>query len=119
MVGGRAEQVRVEVYPERLTGFGMTLEQLAQTIQVCQPETAGRFMSKPPIPISAVYTGAFLRTAEEIGRLVVGSRGGVPIYVRDVATVTHGPEEAAPDGRLITPVRRRPKTKRQPAAKRR
>jgi multidrug efflux pump subunit AcrB len=93
VVGGRAEQVRVEVLPERLAGFGITLEQLGQTIQAANQEMPAGYVEAANTNFS-VYTGAFLRTAEEIGRLVVGSRGGVPIYVRDVATVTNGPEEA-------------------------
>jgi multidrug efflux pump subunit AcrB len=108
VVGGRAEQVRVEVQPERLAGFGITLDQLAQTIKAANQETPAGYAEAANTNFK-VYTGAFLRTAEEIGRLVVGSRGDVPIYVRDVAKVTHGPEEprqmvafytgrAAPDG---------------------
>jgi len=81
------------VLPERLAGFGITLEQLGQTIQAANQELPAGYVEAANTNFS-VYTGAFLRTAEEIGRLVVGSRGGVPIYVRDVATVTNGPEEA-------------------------
>jgi multidrug efflux pump subunit AcrB len=93
VVGGRAEQIRVEVLPERLTGFGLTLDQLAQTIQAANQEVEAGYVEAANTNFS-VYTGSFLRTADEISRLIVGSRGGVPIYVRDVANVTHGPEEA-------------------------
>lgn len=92
VVGGRAEQVRLEINPERLAGFGLTLDQLAQTINAAnQKMQAGS--SESGSTSYSVYTGAFLRTADEISRLVLGTRGGIPIYVRDVATVTHGPED--------------------------
>jgi len=92
VVGGRAEQVRIEVNPERLAGFDLTLDQLAQTINSANQEMqAGS--SESGNSAFSVYTGAFLRTAEEIKRLVLATRGGIPIYVRDVATVTHGPED--------------------------
>ncbi|MGD2075517.1 MAG: efflux RND transporter permease subunit [Gammaproteobacteria bacterium] len=93
VVGGRSEQVRVEVLPERLAGFGLTLDQLAQTIQAANQEIEAGYVEAANTNFS-VYTGSFLRTADEISRLIVGSRGGVPIYVRDIAKVTHGPEEA-------------------------
>jgi multidrug efflux pump subunit AcrB len=93
VVGGRAEQVRIEIQPERLSGFGLTLDQLAQTVNSANQEMEAGYVEAANTNFS-VYTGAFLRTADEISRLIVGSRGGVPIYLRDVASVTHGPEEA-------------------------
>lgn len=92
VVGGRAEQVRVEVNPERLAGFGLSLDQLAQTINAANQETQAGSAEFNNM-IFSVYTGGFLRTADEIGRLVLATRGNIPIYVRDVARVTHGPEE--------------------------
>jgi multidrug efflux pump subunit AcrB len=93
VVGGRKEQVRVEVVPERLAGYGLTLDNLAQAINAAnQQQQAGSVESSNAA--FSVYTGAFLRTADEISRLVVGSRGGLPVYVKDIANVIHGPEEA-------------------------
>jgi len=92
VVGGRAEQVRVEVNPERLAGFDLTLDQLAQTINSANQEMQAGSTEGSDSTFS-VYTGAFLRSANEISRLVLATRGGIPIYVRDVAKVTHGPED--------------------------
>ncbi len=93
VVGGRTEQVRVEVVPERLAGYGLTLDKLAQTINSANQEMQAGSVESSNAAFS-VYTGSFLRTADEIARLVVGTRGGIPIYVSDIASVTHGPEEA-------------------------
>jgi len=92
VVGGRAEQVRVEIKPERLAGYGMTLDQIAQTIKSANQQLPAGSVESGNTAFD-VYTGSFLRTAEEIARLVVGSRAGTPIYIRDIATVTQGPEE--------------------------
>ena len=92
VVGGRAEQVRVEINPERMAGFGLTLDQLAQTINAANQELQAGSTEGGNTTFS-VYTGGFLRSANEIGRLVLATRGGIPIYVRDVARVTHGPED--------------------------
>jgi multidrug efflux pump subunit AcrB len=93
VVGGRAEQVRIEVNPERLAGFGLTLDQLAQTVNSANQQMQAGSTEATNSAFS-VYTGAFLRTADEISRLVIGAHGGNPVYVRDVARVIHGPEEA-------------------------
>lgn len=92
VVGGRSDQIRVEVYPERLSGYGMSLAQLAETIKTANSERSAGKIEGNNIAFN-VYTGAFLRTASEISRLVIGVHDGSPIYVRDVARVFQSPEE--------------------------
>jgi multidrug efflux pump subunit AcrB len=94
VVGGRHEQVRVEVFPERLSGFDISLDQVANTIQTANSEKSVGGVESGDTHFSVV-TGSFLRTAEDIKRLVVGSHNGVPVYVRDVARVALAPAEAS------------------------
>jgi len=93
VVGGRAEQVRIEVNPERLAGYGLTLDQVAQAVKSANQQLQAGSVEASSTSLS-VYTGSFLRTADEISHLIVGSRGGLPVYILDVAEVIHGPEEA-------------------------
>ncbi|MBF0323423.1 MAG: efflux RND transporter permease subunit, partial [Magnetococcales bacterium] len=92
VVGGRSEQIRVEVMPERLSGFRIGLDQIAQTIQTANAEQGVGNVESGDLGFK-VYTGAFLRNAQDIRRLVVGTHQGVPVYVGDVARVIAGPEE--------------------------
>ncbi|MBF0136706.1 MAG: efflux RND transporter permease subunit [Magnetococcales bacterium] len=92
VVGGRSEQIRVEVMPERLSGFRISLDQIAQTIQTANAEQGVGDVESGDVGFK-VYTGAFLRNAQDIRRLVVGTHQGVPVYVGDVARVISGPEE--------------------------
>ncbi len=92
VVGGRADQVRVEVFPERLSGYGISLDQVAETIRTANAEQAVGGVESGGAHFTVV-TGSFLRTVRDIKRLVVGTHHGVPIYVRDVARVTQEPEE--------------------------
>jgi multidrug efflux pump subunit AcrB len=92
IVGGREEQVKVEVMPERLSGYGISLAQVAQTIQTANAElTAGS--SESGGTTLSVRTGSFLANAAEIERLVVAVRQGSPVYVRDVAKVSQEPAD--------------------------
>ncbi len=93
IVGGRVDQVRVEVYSERLSGYGIGLDQVAQTIRTANAEQQAGDMEAADTYFT-VYTGAFLRNAEQISRLVVGERNGVPVYVRDLARVRQEPKDA-------------------------
>jgi len=93
IVGGRREQVTVDVYPERLSGYGISLDQVAQTLKTANAETTAGGVESSGTHFS-VTTGSFLKSANEINRLVVGTHQNVPIYVRDVARVVQGPEDA-------------------------
>lgn len=93
IVGGRREQVTVDVYPERLSGYGISLDQVAQTLQTANAETTAGGVESSGAHFS-VTTGSFLKSADEINRLVVGSHQNVDVYVRDVARVVQGPEDA-------------------------
>jgi len=94
VVGGRKEQVRIEIKPERLAGYGITLDQLAQTIRTANSETRAGDVEYGNKAFT-VYTGSFLKTAQDVSRLVVGTYHGSPVYVRDVAEVFHGPAETS------------------------
>ncbi|HFD79560.1 MAG TPA: efflux RND transporter permease subunit [Gammaproteobacteria bacterium] len=92
VVGGRADQVKIEVLPERLAGYGITLDQLAQTINAANNKSPAGYAEAAGHDFT-VFTGEFLHSAEDVASLIVATRGGKPIYVRDVANVTEGPEE--------------------------
>jgi multidrug efflux pump subunit AcrB len=92
IVGGREDQVRVEVMPERLSGYGISLQQVAQTIQTANSEKTAGDVESGGLSF-AVRTGSFLTSAKEISRLVIAIRQGAPVYVRDVARVSQEPSE--------------------------
>ena len=93
VVGGRREQVTIEVVPERLAGFGISLDQVANTIRTANAEQRAGGVEAGSTHFT-VMTGAFLKTVEDINRLVVGTHNDVPVYVHDVAKVKQGPEDA-------------------------
>ncbi|MCW8854334.1 MAG: efflux RND transporter permease subunit [Gammaproteobacteria bacterium] len=92
VVGGRAEQIRVEVSPERLSGFGISVDEVANTIKTANSEKSAGHVEGNNSSLH-VYTGAFLRNAQDVSNLVVAIRNGSPVYVRDVAWVYQAPEE--------------------------
>ena len=93
VVGGRLEQITVEVFPERLSGYGISLDQVAQTIRTANAEQQAGGVEAGDSHFT-VMVGRFLRSVDDIARLVVGSHMGVPVYVHDVARVTQRPEDA-------------------------
>ena len=94
VVGGRPDQVRVEPDPERLSLYGVTLQQLTGKIKEANRSfLAGRIRDKNrSVPVVA---GQTLSGIPDIGLLLLTTRDGRPVYVRDVSEVVAGakPEE--------------------------
>ena len=92
IVGGRQEQIRVEVEPQRLAGFGISLDQIAHTIQTANAERRTGDAEAADRHLT-VYTGSFLSGPSDVERLMLGTYDGKPVYIRDVARVSLAPEE--------------------------
>ena len=93
IVDGRAEEIRVEIMPERLATYGISMGQVANAVRSANSQrTAGDV--EPNEKTFKIVTGSFLTSAEDVKRLMVAVIGGRPVYIRDVATVTEGPSES-------------------------
>ncbi len=92
VISGRKERLRIEVKPERLAGYGITLQQIANTVATANSErSVGEIESgKNSFKLN---TGSFLTNKEDVERLVVAIHNGNPVYIRDIADVIHGPGE--------------------------
>jgi multidrug efflux pump subunit AcrB len=89
IVGGRPDQIRVEPDPEKLSLYGVTLQQLVGKVQQANRSfLAGRVRDQGrSVSVSA---GQTLSGVPDIGLLVIGTRDGRPVYVRDVANIVVG-----------------------------
>jgi multidrug efflux pump subunit AcrB len=85
-IGGSQEIVHVELDPQRVAGFGMTLDDLRQALTASNAVShAGSLVyDNSEVPVQA---GTFLSDREDVARLVVGMFEGRPVYLDDVATV--------------------------------
>jgi len=94
IIGGQRRQVRVLLDPARMAARGVAPAALVGTLG-----QANRQLSSGGIVAGnreiLVETGGFLHTAEEVGQVVAGVSAGRPVYLRDVAQILDGPEEAS------------------------
>ncbi len=92
VTGGRSRQVRIEVLPERLAGFGVSPGQIVHAVQTANTgHTVGTIEMQDHFFF--VESGGFLSRVEELNQLVVGQHRGTPVFLRDVAKVSEGPQE--------------------------
>ena len=92
LIGGARRQVRVLFDPLLLASRNLNVTDLAPHIsQVNLQSFSGNLQSMNQEIL--LQTGTFLGSAQELGRVVVGVYGGLPVYLEDVATIIDGPEE--------------------------
>ena len=89
IVGGEPREIRIDIDPEKLAGYGIPLSQIGQAIRAANSELeAGKLEAFQHT--YTVYTGDFLKTVEDVQSLVVGVHNNKPVYVRDIAEVYEG-----------------------------
>ncbi|HEY8213599.1 MAG TPA: efflux RND transporter permease subunit [Methylocystis sp.] len=102
IVGGSPNQIRVEPDPERLSQYGVTLNQLIDKLTNANRSfLVGAFREgNRAVPVVA---GQTLQGVPDVGQLLLTTRDGRPVYVKDVAEVRVGAAE--PDRRSWTMTR--------------
>jgi len=106
-IGGPGRAIHVVVDPERLRARGVDLLSLKKTVAAANfgmPAGAVLDASKTGVggQMLTVDAGEFLGSAADVGDLVVGSNQGKPVFMRDVAQIDSGAQQAQ---RYVTYVR--------------
>jgi multidrug efflux pump subunit AcrB len=92
LIGGALRQVRVLIDPARLASRELSPAGLIPMLRQANEEFAAGDLTSDNKDI-VIETGAFLRSAEDVGNVVVGLFGGKPVYLREVADIVDGAEE--------------------------
>lgn len=90
-LGGYVKQYVVEPDPAKLASFGVSYTELADALEKANLSIGADFIQRSG-EAYLVRGDARLHNADQIGRAVVASRNGVPVTVRDLATVRIGGE---------------------------
>ena len=92
-VGAVDRVVQVRPDPVRLSGYGLTLNELGRALQAANHAVNDSVVVRDNQTIT-VQTGQFLRDAGEIAGLIIAVRDTAPVYLRDVADIRYGPDTA-------------------------
>lgn len=87
VIGGAERVVRVAFDPQRLSGYGLALEDVRFALASANSSTAAGNLTQDGQLIQ-VQAGRLLMRPNEVAELVVGIRGDAPILLRDVADVS-------------------------------
>ena len=96
-VGSSPSLVRVQLDPQKLAGYGITMEDLSRALLGANlVQHAGALVGSNQL--TPVVAGEFLANRDEVAALVVGVHEGRPVFLEDVANVSTRP--AQPDSYL-------------------
>ncbi len=103
-VGGYLKQYQVNPDAAKLIALGLTFSDVAKAIEANNVSRGARYIERNGEGI-VVRSGGRLENIEELGSVVVSTRGGVPVRVRDLAAVSIGGEtrtgSASANGREV------------------
>jgi multidrug efflux pump subunit AcrB len=94
VIGGQRRVIRVDFDRESLASFNVSVLQAYQALRTFNYRLPAGSAAVANTEI-LVDVGQFLRSAEDVGDVVLGVYGGRPVYLKDVAEITDGPEEPA------------------------
>lgn len=88
--GGFVKQFEIAVNPERLRGMNLTLTDIFDALERNNENTGSAYIDKKPTAYFIRSIG-LVKTLEDVEKIVVKTNSsGIPILIRDVATVQFG-----------------------------
>ncbi|HMU62283.1 MAG TPA: efflux RND transporter permease subunit, partial [Gemmatimonadales bacterium] len=89
--GGHVKQFQVQLDPNRLVQYGVTVEEVIGALERNNANAGGGFIVRSPEEYLVRGLG-FVTTLEDIGTVIVAEREHTPVYVRNVGRVAIGAE---------------------------
>ncbi len=92
LIGGQSREVRLEIDPDRLAGYGLTVAAVIDAVKSADMAVrAGKaFVDNMSL---SVVADSFLTSVDEVGDIVVGVNDSRPIHLSDIADIKDGPAE--------------------------
>jgi len=88
--GGCNREIGVELDPDRLQAFGITLDQI-QSVMSTNNLSAPIGTLAQNGENRSIYLDAFFKSVQDVAHIVVGTHNNKPIYLEDVADIIDGP----------------------------
>jgi cobalt-zinc-cadmium resistance protein CzcA len=103
-IGGYRKQYQVQPDPAKLSGMGLTFADVVKAIEANNVSRGARYIERNGEGY-VVRAGGRIESIEELSAVVVSTRGGIPVRIRDIAGVSIGGEtrtgSASENGREV------------------
>lgn len=92
LTGAQGRQIKVQIDAQRLTAQGLTVVDVREALQRENIEAPGGHLIRGPQELGLRTLGR-VTSADQFGDIIVATRGGTPVRIRDVAEVEDGAQE--------------------------
>ncbi len=89
-IGGFVREYQIDVDPDAMRAFGVSLEAVFRAIQMANLDVGARTIEVNNVEYVIRGVG-FIQSLKDIENSVIAMRDNVPVYVRNVAEVSYGP----------------------------
>jgi Cu(I)/Ag(I) efflux system membrane protein CusA/SilA len=90
-VGGYVKQYQIDIDPNKLLAHNVKIHEVINAVQNSNIDVGAKVFEEGGAEFIVRGLG-FIKSTADIENIVVGAEEGVPIYVKNLATVTTGPE---------------------------
>ncbi len=90
-VGGFVKQYQITIDPNRMAAYGISLREVMDRVRMSNTDVEGRLLEFGGREYMVRGRG-YIKSIEDIQKIVVGGRQGTPILLRDIAQISLGPE---------------------------
>jgi len=90
-IGGFVKQYQVQLDPNKLLAYGIPLSTVIDKVKRSTNEVGGRVLNLSGADYMIRGLG-YLRSLDDLAAVAVGSKNGTPVLIRDLGTVSFGPD---------------------------
>lgn len=90
-IGGYVKQYQVQLDPNKLLAYGIPLSTVIDRVKASTNEVGGRVLDLSGAEYMIRGLG-YLRSLDDLANVAVGSSNGTPVLLRDLGTVSFGPD---------------------------
>jgi len=90
-VGGFKKEYQVLIDPNRLRAFNIPLSRIANAVRAASSEVGGRVIEQSETELM-IRSSGYIEKLEDLEQVVVFSKNGAPVVLKDVARIVEGPE---------------------------
>lgn len=100
-LGGEVKQYQVRLDPERMLAYKITVEEVRQALNTANRNVPGAFLQQSGTELVVEAVGR-IKSLEDIKKILIVTRKGVPITFANIATIDFGGEIKRGDGAYNT-----------------
>lgn len=90
-IGGFVKQYQIDIHPDRLRAHRVTLMDVYEAVSKSNIDVGAKVVENNGVEFFIRGVG-FIKTLEDLERVVIREQGGTPLTLRNVATVQLGPD---------------------------